>query len=142
MVSIVHHTPQAQVSLASVHCLQEIYFECRSKKLRALKLQQYDMAEEERASLPACLTHNQFNKAAWKSWHASMYGDKQRPLAKVQLALLLHPACIRQNLCQFCSRLGAVWKSADFPVKVYVLFLLAVRLAVGLYEPAPLYHTA
>ncbi|KAL0027616.1 hypothetical protein WJX79_002668 [Trebouxia sp. C0005] len=61
---------------------KEIYFECRSKKLRALKLQQYDMAEEERASLPACLTHNQFNKAAWKSWHASMYGDEQRPLAK------------------------------------------------------------
>ncbi|KAA6426359.1 MAG: Polycomb suz12 [Trebouxia sp. A1-2] len=63
---------------------KEIYFECRSKKLRALKLQQYDMAEEERASLPACLTHNQFNKAAWKSWHASMYGDEQRPLAKLK----------------------------------------------------------
>jgi len=74
------------VSLASGYCLQEIYFECRSKKLRALKLQQYGMMGKERASLPACLTYNQFNKAAWKSWHASMYEDEQRPPAKVRLA--------------------------------------------------------
>ncbi|DBB04347.1 hypothetical protein WJX77_010776 [Trebouxia sp. C0004] len=57
---------------------KEIYFECRSKKLRALKLQQYGMTDKERASLPACLTSNQFNKAAWKSWHARMYEDEQR----------------------------------------------------------------
>lgn len=61
---------------------KEIYFECRSKKLRALKLQQYGMTGEERASLPACLTYNQFNKAAWKSWHASTYEDEQRLPAK------------------------------------------------------------
>ncbi len=44
------------------------------------------MMGKERASLPACLTYNQFNKAAWKSWHASMYEDEQRPPAKVRLA--------------------------------------------------------
>ena len=87
--------PLQLVSLASGHCLQEFYFECRSKKLRALRLQQYGMTDKERASLPACLIHNQFNKAAWKSWHASIYEDEQRSPAKVQLAcLLLYPACV------------------------------------------------
>ena len=86
------------MSLASGHCLQEFYFECRSKKLRALRLQQYGMTDKERASLPARLTHNQFNKAAWKSWHASMHEDEQQSPAKVRLALLLHSACIKQKL--------------------------------------------
>ncbi|DBB11086.1 TPA: hypothetical protein ACH3X3_006549 [Trebouxia sp. C0006] len=61
---------------------KEFYFECRSKKLRALRLQQYGMTDKERASLPARLTHNQFNKAAWKSWHASMHEDEQQSPAK------------------------------------------------------------
>lgn len=75
------HNPEADDIGDGTDC-KEIYFECRSKKLRTLKLQQYGMTDKERASLPACLTHNQFNKAAWKSWHASMYEDEQRPPAK------------------------------------------------------------
>ena len=54
--------------------------------MRKLRLQQYGMTDKERGGLPACLLHNQFSKAAWKSWHAVVYEDNQQHMAKASIA--------------------------------------------------------